>query len=122
MFKKGTMKQDGIDITIRNNPSHVLAPDDWTKVMGVRFGKVSPDEYTEYYKGLLKKRWDSRRGEILELAKEGMLKEIRLKCYCPTSARHCHAHTAAKFLNGIVDKLLQKASGTHAGESVAKDD
>jgi integrase len=43
-----------------------------------------------------------------------MLKEIRLKCFCPHSARHCHAHTAARFLNGIVDKMLQKASGTHS--------
>ena len=105
MFKKGTMKQEGIDITIRNNPDHVLAPDDWSKVMGVRFGRVSPDEYTEYYKGLLKKRWDARRQEFLDLAKQGVGKDVRLKCYCPQSARYCHAHTAARFMNGLVEKL-----------------
>jgi hypothetical protein len=120
MFKKGTMKQDGIDITIRNNPGHVLAPDDWAKVMGVRFGRINPTEYAEYYKGLLKRRWETRKQEIVDLAREGMLKDVRLKCYCPQSARYCHAHTAARFLNGIVDKMLKQASGTHAageGES-----
>jgi len=117
MFKKGTMKQDGIDITIRNNPGHVLAPDDWGKVAAVRFGKITEREYTEWYKDLLKRRWDSRRQEIIDLAKEGMLKDIRLKCYCPQSATYCHAHTAARFLNGIVDRLLKQASETHSAET-----
>jgi hypothetical protein len=121
MFKKGTMKQEGIDITIRNNPEHVLAPDDWTKVTGVRFGRITPGEYTEYYKGLLKKRWETRKQEIMDLAKEGMLKDVRLKCYCPHSAKYCHAHTAARFLNGIVDKMLKQESGTHLVGDVAKD-
>ena len=113
MFKKGTMKQDGIDITIRNNPGHVLSPDDWSKVMAVRLGRISPEEYTQYYKGLLKRRWDERRQEIIDLAKEGMLKDIRLKCYCPDSTKYCHAHIAARFLNGVADKMLKQVSGTH---------
>lgn len=113
MFKKGTMKQEGIDITIRNNPNHVLAPDDWSKVMAVRFGRMSPKDYTEYYKELLKRRWNERRQEIIDIAKEGMFKDIRLKCYCPMSVGYCHAHTAARFLNGIVDKLLKRTSNAH---------
>lgn len=110
MFKKGTMKQEGIDITIRNNPTHVLAPDDWSKVMAVRFNKITPNDYSEYYKGLLKKRWEERRQEIIDIAKEGMFKDVILKCYCPQSARYCHAHTASRFLNGIVEKMLKQAS------------
>lgn len=112
MFSKGTMKQDGIDITIRNSPGHVLAPDDWNMVTAVRFGRISSKEYSAWYKGLLMRRWEERRQEILDLAKEGMFKDIRLKCYCPQSATYCHAHTAAKFLNGIIEKLLQHASQT----------
>jgi hypothetical protein len=122
MFKKGTMKQEGIDITIRNNPDHVLAPDDWSKVMAVRFGKMSEKEYGDWYKGMLKKRWETRKDEIMALAKEGMFKDIRLKCYCPQSAAYCHAHTAARFLNGIIDKFLQQASGTHAAGEGEGDD
>lgn len=105
MFKKGTMKQQGLDITIKNNSKHVLAPDDWDKVMAVRLGRMKPDEYSEYYKELLKRRWKARRGEFIDLAKEGMEKEVVLKCYCPDSALYCHAHTAAKFMNGLVGKL-----------------
>ena len=113
MFSKGTMKHDGIDITIRNNPTHVLAPDDWGKVVAVRFGKISEDEFVTWYKTLIKRRWSERRQEIIDLAKEGMLKDIRLKCYCPQSCTYCHSHVASRFLNGIVDKLLAQISGTH---------
>lgn len=105
MFRKGTMKKQGLDITIKNNPDHVLAPDDWDKVMAVRLGRMKPDEYIDYYRGLLKKRWETRRGEFIELANEGMEKEVILKCFCPDSASYCHAHAAAKFMNGLVDKL-----------------
>jgi len=105
MFRKGTMKQQGLDITIKGNPGHVLAPDDWGKVMAVRLGRMDGEEYTEYYKGLLKRRWETRRGEFIELAKEGMEKEVVLKCYCPDSAAYCHAHAAARFMNGLVGKL-----------------
>lgn len=105
MFRKGTMKQQGLDITIKNNPRHVLAPDDWEKVMAVRLGRMGGDEYTEYYKGLLRGRWETRRDEFINLAREGMEKEVVLKCFCPDSASYCHAHTAAKFMNGLVNKL-----------------
>jgi len=105
MFRKGTMKDKGLDITIKNNPSHVLAPDDWKKVMAVRLGRMRPQEYVDYYRGILKQRWDERKQEFLDLAKEGSEKEIVLKCYCPDSARYCHAHAAVKFMNGLVGKL-----------------
>ena len=113
MFRKGTMKQQGIDITIKNNPNHVLAPDDWKKVMAVRLGRMGAGEYKEYYHGLLKKRWDTRRQEILDLAGQGSREDIVLKCFCPESASYCHAHSAAAFMNGLVRKMQARGEETH---------
>lgn len=105
MFYKGTMKEDGIDITIKNNPEHVLAPDDWDMVMGVKFDKVTPKEYKKWYNDLIRKRWKNRKAEIIALAKEGMRKDIKLKCFCPNTCDYCHANLAADFLNKLGSKL-----------------
>ena len=99
------MKSDGIDVTIKNNPGHVLSPDDWGMVMGVKFGKVKPKEYNEWYRDLIKKRWEDRKQEFIYLAREGMNKDIRLKCFCPLNTSYCHAEIAVKFMNALVHKL-----------------
>jgi hypothetical protein len=108
MFSKGTIKDKGIDITLKNNPEHVLAPDDWNKVLDVKFQKMDVEEYKTWYSNLIRKRWDTRKPEILSLAKEGMNKDIKLKCFCPKNTPYCHAEIAAKFLNNLIAKLREQ--------------
>lgn len=105
MFTKGTMKDDGIDVTLRNNPEHVLAPDDINIVRDFKFDKIEPDEFKKYYLNLLKDRWDTRRVEFLNLVKVGKVQEVKLKCTCLKSSESCHADLASKFLNGLLKKL-----------------
>jgi len=105
MFTKGPIKGDGIDITLRNNSDHFLAPNDWDMVMGVKFGKISVEEYKTWYMNLIRSRWETRKEEFIALAKEGIDKDIKLKCFCLKKFKGCHAHLASKFMNAIVDKL-----------------
>lgn len=108
MFQKGTMRDSGancIDITIKNNPEHVLAPDDWDMVMKVKFGKVSPDDYKKWYVALLKNRWGTRKKEFLDLLKMGRTEKIILKCFCPKSDKFCHAYIASNFLNIMLERI-----------------
>lgn len=105
MFSKGVMRDKGIDITLKNNPNHVLAPDNWDMVLGVKFGKVSNEEYYNYYTNLIRSRWVTRKQEFIDLAKQGMQSDIKLKCFCPKNTPYCHADIAAKFLNNLAKKL-----------------
>lgn len=110
MFSKGTMREDGIDITLKGNREHVLAPDNWDMVLGVKFGKVSPGTYKKWYADLIRKRWDERREEFMDLAREGLEKDVKLLCYCPKNTQYCHAEMAAKFMNKLVLKLQEKTA------------
>ena len=105
MFSKGTIKEDGIDITIKNNPGHFLSPDDWDMVMKARFGKMSPGEYKKWYLNLIRDRWNTRQDEFKALAQEGMAKNIKLLCYCSSHSPYCHAKIAADFMNALVKKM-----------------
>jgi hypothetical protein len=105
MFRKGTLKEEGIDITLRNNPNHVFAPNDWDMVLDIKFGKISVEEYKNWYTNLIRDRWESRRKEIIDLAKTGVDKEVVLKCFCPRNTEYCHAEIAASFLNNLIGKL-----------------
>jgi len=109
MFEKGTMRDIGIDITLKGNPGHVLAPNDWDMVLAVKFKKINIEEYQKWYLDLLAKRWQTRKKEFLDLAKEGLNKDIRLKCFCHKNDTFCHAHLAAKFMNRLVDKIRDLA-------------
>ena len=105
MFIKGTMKDGGIDVTLRNNPGHILAPDDVDKVRDFRFEKLDPDDFKEYYHALLKQRWVTRKEEFIELAKRGKSADIMLKCTCSKCVPECHANLAANFLNKLISKI-----------------
>jgi hypothetical protein len=105
MFSKGVMKDKGIDVTIKNNPGHVLAPDDWQKVLDVKFGKISRQEYKAYYLNLIRERWATRKQEFIELAKVGAVEDIKLKCFCPMKDKFCHCYLAAEFMNQLIQKL-----------------
>jgi hypothetical protein len=105
MFIKGTMKDSGVDITLRNNPKHILAPDDLDIIRDFRFDKIDPEEFKKYYLNLLKSRWVARKVEFLELAKKGKSNDIKLKCTCCANVPACHANLAAKFLNKLISKI-----------------
>ena len=105
MFSKGTMRDRGIDITIKNNPDHILSPDNWEKVLAARFKKISKEEYKTYYLNLLGERWEIRKQEFLDLARKGIKEDIKLKCFCAPSEKICHAFIAAEFMNAIVRRL-----------------
>jgi hypothetical protein len=107
MFSKGIMKDKGLDITIKNNPGHVLSTDDWNMVLDVKFGKISQEDYKTYYLGLLKNRWVTRQKEFLDLARQGSEQDIILRCYCPKTDMFCHAYLAAKFMNNLIEKMKQ---------------
>jgi hypothetical protein len=110
MFSKGTMRDKGIDITIKNNPGHVLSPDDWDMVMGVKLKKITPDEYKAWYINLLTSRWKLRKNEFINLAKLGINQDIILKCFCHKNESYCHAFIAAKFMNNLANKLKESSS------------
>lgn len=103
MFFKGTMKDIGIDITIKNNPDHVLAPDSWDMVRKVKLGQIDPKEYIVWYNNLFKERWETRNKEIRDLIELGKKKDIKLKCYCSNKTNYCHANLAAKNLNKLIE-------------------
>jgi hypothetical protein len=105
MFFKGLMKDRGIDITIKNNPDHVLAPDSWDMVLAIKFKKISNEKYKEYYLNLIKKRWETRKSEFIELAKKGAKEDIKLRCFCPMKDKFCHCYLAAAFMNKLIEKL-----------------
>jgi hypothetical protein len=105
MFIKGTMKDSGIDVTLKNNPDHILAPDDIVVVRDFKFDKIEPEEFKQYYLTLLKNRWDTRKSEFIELVKKGKSKDIKLKCTCSQCVEDCHANLAAKFLNKLITKV-----------------
>lgn len=108
MFSRGVIKRDkGIDITLKNNPDHVLSPDNLQKLIDFRFEKIRPSEFKKYYFDLLKERWNTRRSELIELAKQGKNKEIKLLCHCGKKEPHCHALLAAEFMNLIIKKFLK---------------
>jgi hypothetical protein len=108
MFEKGTIKDTGIDITIKNNPDHFLSPNDWGMVQKARFGKISPDEYKTWYLNLIRERWTTRREEFMALAEEGLKNPVKLLCYCPKTSAFCHARIASDFMNALVKKLNVK--------------
>lgn len=105
MFSKGTMRDDGVDITIKNNPDHVLSPNDWDMVMKARLGKISTKEYKTWYLNLIRERWSTRQEEFKDLAREGMDKDIKLLCYCPKTSPFCHAKMASDFMNGLISQM-----------------
>lgn len=103
MFSKGTLRDVGIDITLKNNPNHVLTPNDRDMVLDAHFGKISKEEFILWYKGLLKDRWQTRKDEFISLAKEGSNKDIKLLCFCPLNNGACIAYAASAFMNKLIE-------------------
>ena len=112
MFRKGTMKDQGIDITLKNNPDHFLSPNDWDMVLAARMHKITYKEYRTWYFNLIRERWAVREAEFRDLAREGVDKDIYLKCFCTNSEKNCHVHLAVELMNKLVKQFEnQKVTG-----------
>lgn len=107
MFSKGIMRDNGIDITIKNNPGHILSPDNWEMVIKMKLRKINPEEYKSWYKKLIAKRWKTRKDEFIKLAQEGISKDIKLKCFCKHRDKFCHAYIAADIMNNLVKRISE---------------
>jgi hypothetical protein len=106
MFSRGLkVKDKGIDITFRNNPDHVLSPDNPEILLQSRFGKLKAGALKKYYLELLVSRFKNRKSEFISLAKDGMNEEIKLLCYCGKKESECHAQYAAYFMNALIKKI-----------------
>lgn len=88
-----------IDITVKNNPNHVLAPT-WDMVMDFKKGKISWGEYKEKYLDLLRRRWKTRKAEFMHIIEEGQTKTVVLLCFCNDETR-CHRTIAKDVLHMI---------------------
>lgn len=111
MFFRQSMKGEGLDITLRNNPGHVLAPDNEGMALGFRFSKVSAIDFKKYYMDLLKERWATRRKDFSALVLLGKEKDIGLRCSCKLGTECCHANLAAKFLNKLIESKWDGSLG-----------
>jgi uncharacterized protein YeaO (DUF488 family) len=92
--------QKVIDITVKNNKNHVLAPT-WDMVMELKNGKISWEEYKAKYIGLLEKRFRTRKKEFESLIQMEQAKEIYwFVCFCKDE-NFCHRKLAKEFIEKL---------------------
>ena len=91
-----------LDITIRNNPAHVLSPT-WHMVMKFKVNRTSWPAYKRQYMALMQERWKDRRDDFLSILATARKKDIYLACFCHED-RHCHRRLAKEFLEGLIHK------------------
>ena len=89
-------KKNVIDISVKNNPEHVLAPT-WDIVKDFKNNKISWKKYKKKYIKLLDKRYITRKDEFIELIKLGKKKVIYLACFCK-DPKICHRTLAKAYL------------------------
>jgi uncharacterized protein YeaO (DUF488 family) len=100
MIRTGRIGIDkGIDITVKGNPNHVLAPT-WDMVMAFKKGKITWDYYRRKYLNLLIERYKTRKKEFIDLIEQAKVKDIVLLCYCKDE-RFCHRTLAKEFLENL---------------------
>ena len=94
-IKKGIV----IDITVKNNPNHVLAPT-WTMVCGFKDRTITWDQYVEKYIDLLDHRKQTREKEFRDIIDQSKKEDVFLLCYCPVSTQ-CHRFLAMDYLRAM---------------------
>jgi uncharacterized protein YeaO (DUF488 family) len=95
---------DKLDITVKSG-NRVFAPT-WDMVMGHKEGRISNEEYTDKYIGMMRLSWQRHQADWLRLLKQEV---VTLCCYCP-AGNFCHRH--------ILKQLLEKACEVHGVEFV----
>jgi len=92
--------QNVIDITVKNNRNHVLAPT-WELVMGFKSGEISWEEYKEKYIALLNQRFKTRQKEFEVLIQMARSNEtFWFVCFC-RNENFCHRKLAKEFIEKL---------------------
>lgn len=99
-----------LDITVKNNPSHVLSPT-WDMVMSYKRGKITWEKYREEYYSLLRKRWKTRKDEFLQIIKTAEQQDVYLACFCKNED-FCHRSLAREILLKIAEHLALQGKNT----------
>lgn len=103
MFKTARInnKVDGrtIDITVKNNPHHILAPT-WDLVMGLKNKRITWEQYEHSYVLLLKERFHKKPEDFYTLIEQAQDKDVYLVCFC-SDERFCHRRLAKAFLESL---------------------
>lgn len=84
-----------VDTTVKSGLSW-LAPS-WDIVMGVKSGKITPEEYTVQYTELMRKSYRENKALWLELCRKDT---IAIACYCP-AGNFCHRYLLVEFIKAI---------------------
>ena len=97
-----------LDITVKSGEP-AFAPT-WKMVMGVRQGKITEEEYTRQYYGLMRQSYRENRGRWEEVLG---LEKVVLACYCRPDT-FCHRY--------LLKDMLEKCGAEYAGEIRSLDD
>jgi len=92
-----------MDITVKNNPTHVLAPT-WGIVMEFKRGKITWDEYKKRYIALLIERYKMRKDEFINIIKLSRQYNVVLTCFC-RDPNQCHRSLAKEFLDSLKNQI-----------------
>lgn len=99
MIKLGRIGEFGLDITVKGNKSHVLAPT-WCIVNNYKDGRIGWDEYEKAYIKLLNLRYKTRKKEFDDLIKIAKQGELVLLCFCKNE-EFCHRRLAKEYLEKL---------------------
>lgn len=91
-------KLDGVlflDTTVKTGDP-VFAPT-WDIVMGVKSGKITPEEYTVEYTRLMRESYKNNPGRWLSVCQ---LDRVCIACYCPPDT-FCHRHLLKSMFAGV---------------------
>jgi uncharacterized protein YeaO (DUF488 family) len=92
--------QNVIDITVKNNRNHVLAPT-WELVMSFKNKKISWEEYKKEYTALLNQRFKTRMKEFEVLIQMARSTETYwFVCFCKDE-NFCHRKLAKEFIEKL---------------------
>ena len=82
---------DALDITVKSGSP--FGPT-WYMVYGIKYGKITEDEYASMYHEILQTRYERNPEVFEELLSR---KQVTLLCYCPPG-RFCHRVLLAEWL------------------------
>jgi uncharacterized protein YeaO (DUF488 family) len=97
-----TIKGIKIDITVKNNPRHILSPT-WDLVIDFKRNKIQWAEYEQKYKLLISRRLKMRKKEFDELMNLAKRTDIVLTCFCKDE-RFCHRRLAKEIIEHEINQ------------------
>jgi len=94
---------DYIDITVKNNPNHILAPT-WELVMNLKKNIITWSNYRNEYIKILESRFKNNSSNFYLILNRSKKFDICLLCYCINEKR-CHRIIAKEFLESIENRI-----------------